>query len=206
MKSSQLFRLAGWSAYVSVAAMFAGGIVVTILIPGPLAKLENLTTIALALSMAPLALALHQLYRKTWPGLILAATLIGVVAMLTAAGAKLLVFIDAISPDGVARLLANLTFALIGIWLIVVGYLGWLSRILSTGLASAAVVAGVGQTLATTGFLITGPPSLSGPPPLWALVGGGMTIVAYPIWAISMGRWLLRQSTTDHRAESAAVS
>jgi hypothetical protein len=60
MKSSQLFRLAGWSAYVSVAAMFAGAIVVTtILIPGPLAKLENLTTIALALAMVPLALALY---------------------------------------------------------------------------------------------------------------------------------------------------
>jgi hypothetical protein len=206
MKSAQLFRLAGWSAYVSVAAMFAGGIVVTILIPGPLAKLENLTTIALALAMVPLALALYQLYRKSWPGLILAATLIGVVAMLTAAGAKLLVFIDTMSPDGVARLLANLTFALIGIWLIVVGYLGWLSRIPSTGLSSAAVVAGVGQTLTTTGFLITGPPSLSGDPPLWALVGGAMTIVAYPIWAISIGRWLLRQSTVDHRAESTAVS
>jgi hypothetical protein len=200
MKSSQLFRLAGWSAYVSVAAMFAGALVVTILIPGPLAKLENLTTIALALAMVPLALVLYQLYRKSWPGLILAATLIGVAAMLTAAGAKFLVFIDAISSEGVADVLDDLTFAFIGVWLVVVGYLGWLSRIPSSSLAAMAVIAGVGMILGTIGFLI------SEPPPLWALVGGGVTIVAYPIWAISIGRWLLRQSTAKHIAESAVVA
>jgi general stress protein CsbA len=200
MKSSQLFRLAGWSGYVSVVAMLAGGLVGIFLIPGPLAKLENLTTIALALAMAPLALALYQLHRKRWPGLILAATLIGVVAMLTAAGAKFLVFIDVISSEGVADVLASLTFTFIGVWLVVVGYLGWLYRIPSISLAAMAITAGVGMILGTTGFLI------SEPPPLWAMAGGGVTIVAYPIWAISIGRWLLRQSTAKHIAESAVVA
>lgn len=201
MKSSQLFRLAGWSAYMSVADMFGGGIVGILFIPGPLAKLENLTTIALALSMLPLALVLHQLYRKIWPGVILAATLLGVVAMLTAAANKFLVFIDAISSEGVADVLASLTFIFIGVWLVVVGYLGWCSRIPSTtGPAGVAVIAGMGMVLGTTGFLI------SEPPPLWALAGGGVTIVAYPIWAISMGRWLLRQPSTNQIAESVIVS
>jgi hypothetical protein len=126
--------------------------------------------------------------------------LIGVVAMLTAAGAKFLVFIDAISSEGVADVLDDLTFAFIGVWLVVVGYLGWLSRIPSSSLAAMAVIAGVGMILGTIGFLI------SEPPPLWALVGGGVTIVAYPIWAISIGRWLLRQSTAKHIAESAVVA
>lgn len=194
VKSAQLFRLAGWSAYVSVAAMVAGAIIVTIMDTGDtglLTKLENLTTIILAFAMLPLALVLHQLYRKTWLGLVLAATLLGVVAMLTAAGAKFLIFIDAISSEGVADVLDDLTFALIGGWLVIVGYLGWLSRKPSASLASVAVIAGVGQVLVTIGFLISEPPAL------WSLVGGGVTIVAYPIWAISMGRWLLRQPSTN---------
>lgn len=199
MKSAQLFRLAGWSAFISVAAMFAGAIVAIVMDTGLLTKVENLTTIALALSMAPLALALYQLYRKTWPGLILVATLIGIVAMLTAAGAKFLVFTDTISSQGVADVLDDLTFAFIGGWLVVVGYLGWLSRIPSAGLAVVAVLAGIGQILVTTGFLI------SEPPPFWALAGGGVTIVAYPVWAISLGRWLLRQPTTDPTAERAVT-
>lgn len=77
---------------------------------------------------------------------------------------------------------------------------GWLSRKPSASLASVAVIAGVGQVLVTIGFLISEPPAL------WSLMGGGVTIVAYPIWAISMGRWLLRQPSTNQIAESVIVS
>ena len=189
MTTPQLFRLAGWSAYLSVAAMFAAGIFPIISVNGLVGKLENLAAITLALSMLPLALVLHQLYNKPHPRIILAATLIGMIAMLVAAGVKSLILIDAISPEGVADLLDDLSFAVIGVWLILVGCLGWFSRTPAAGLAGMALIAGIGQVLVTSGFLI------SEPPPLWALAGGGVTVIAYPIWAITMGRWLLRSST-----------
>lgn len=189
MTTPQLLRLAGWSAYLSVAAMFAAGIFPIISVTGLVGKLENLAAITLALSMFPLALALHRLYRKPWQSLSTGALLMGVAAMLVAAGVKSLVLIDAISPEDVADLLDDLSFAVIGVWLILVGCLGWFSRTPSARLAGMALIAGIGQVFVTGGFLI------SEPPPLWALAGGGVTVIAYPIWAITMGRWLLRSST-----------
>ncbi|MCL4858789.1 MAG: hypothetical protein KJZ93_05255 [Caldilineaceae bacterium] len=189
MTTPQLFRLAGWSAYLSVAAMFAAGIFPIISVTGLVGKLENLAAITLALSMFPLALALHRLYQKCWQGLNMAVALMGAAAMLVAAGVKSLVLIDAISPEDVADLLDDLSFAVIGVWLILVGCLGWFSRTPSARLAGMALIAGIGQVFVTGGFLI------SEPPPLWALAGGGVTVIAYPIWAITMGRWLLRSST-----------
>lgn len=189
MTTPQLFRLAGWSAYLSVAALFAAGIFPIISVTGLVGKLENLSAITLALSMFPLALALHRLYRKCWQSLNMGAMLMGAAAMLVAAGVKLLVLIDVVSADGTASLLIDLMFALIGVWLIGVGYLGWLAKIPSANLSGVALFAGLGQVVVTSGFLI------ANPPPLWALAGGGVTVIAYPIWAITMGRWLLRSST-----------
>lgn len=188
MTTPQLFRLAGWSAYLSVAAMFAAGIFPIISVTGLVGKLENLAAITLALSMFPLALALHRLYCKPWQVLSMAPTLIGLGAMLMAAGVKFLVLIGAFSSEGIADVLDDLTFALIGAWLIGVGYLGWLSKIPSANLAGVALLAGLSQVVVTSGFLI------ANPPPLWALAGGGVTVIAYPIWAITIGRWLLRSS------------
>jgi hypothetical protein len=198
MKSTQLFRLAGWSAYLSVAAMFAAAVVVMTMptLTGLMARLENLATTIFALAMIPLALALYRLYRSHMPALVFAATLLGVLAMLTAASNKLLVLVGTLSSDGVADFLDDFTFLLIGIWLVVVGYAGWRAQTPAAGLA---ILAGLGQILITTGFLI------SEPPPVWAFLGGVLAIVGYPLWAVAIGRWLL-QGTADKtlpRAEAA---
>jgi hypothetical protein len=187
MKSTQLFRVAGWSAYLSVAAMFATAAVVMTMptLTGLMARLENIATSVFALAMVPLALALNRLYRSHLPALIVAATSLGVLAMLTAAGTKLLVLIGALSSEGVADFLDDLTFLLIGIWLVVVGYAGWRAQTPAAGLA---VLAGLGQILGTAGFLI------SEPPPVWAFLGGALALVGYPLWAIAMGRSLRRDA------------
>jgi hypothetical protein len=147
-------------------------------------KPGNLLTIVLALSMLPVALALHQRHRISQPDLSLAASLIGIVAMLAAASLQVLLLVGAVQPEGIAYVMDNVTFGLVGVWLILMAYLGRSSKTLAPDLVWLAVAAGLGIFLSTTGFL------LSNPPPVWAMAGGAVTIIAYPFWAVAVGRTL----------------
>ena len=169
--------------------MLGGAVLPIISVTGLIGKLGNLATLVLALSMIPLALALHQLHSGFKPGLSLAAALIGVLGMLSTTSLQFFLLLDIVQPTGVADRVDDISFAVIGVWLILSGHLGQRSRNVQAGLNGIAIFAGVGMILVTTGFLI------SEPPPLWGFAGGVLAIIAYPIWAISLGRKLLSDRT-----------
>jgi hypothetical protein len=191
MTKSPLFRYAGWSAYVSAAAtvvvfvtailFFAGG--------GPFGILNDISSVFQVLFMLPVALALYQLLRPSAQFLNTVALATGIVGMLVSGfGQSLLVF-------GIITYQQSLLFfpagAAIGIWLVLANVQALSSELLPRGLAWAGVLSGASYILTVAGFLLGGQQS-----PFFYM-GGLVLVIAYPIWAIWLGRMLLSDKLVE---------
>jgi hypothetical protein len=87
MNTSQLFRFAGWSAYVTAVADIIGFVSLFLFfaIGGPAGFINDIASVFLSLSLILPALAWHHLHRSLFPRLSLVNLAIGIIAMLTAA-------------------------------------------------------------------------------------------------------------------------
>lgn len=182
----QFFRFAGWSAYVSVAAMFASVLFVVFELGGVFDTLGGISTLILALSMLPIALALHRICRVSNPELSIVTVLIGAGAMLAAVSVQVLRLFGAVGLEE----LQSIPFAVIGLWLLFAGYLTYTTSALPRGLAWLSIAAGAGMVLVIAGFVV------SYPPPLWGFAGEIVFVIAYSIWAIWLGRLFLSGKLT----------
>ena len=194
MNNSLLRRIVGWSAYISAAATiltFLTGILY-FTIGQPFGSIQDFVSVLQVLFMIPIAIGLYRLMPFATASVSLFAMAVGILGMLiTAVGQGLLVLgrIDyptslRFFPGGVA----------IGIWLLVVSWLGRTNLFFSNGLARAGFAAGAGYIVTIAGFLWGGQES----PIFYA--GSLALVIGYAVWAIWLGRLLLSVGLSAHVA------
>lgn len=186
MTSTDVFRLAGWSAYLSAAATIVGfaTLIMFFSVGEPFGTANDISSVILASALLPLALAWYLIQRDDAPILSLIALIIGVCAMLSAGILQILLVFRVVQFE-LTRVAVPAAFAVVGAWLLLNSCLALASRTLPSGLAWMGVVAGMGYVLVIVGFLLGGQRH-----PLTA--GGGLTaVIGYPIWAIWIGGLLL---------------
>jgi hypothetical protein len=180
---NQLFRYAGWSAYISGITTIIGFVTLMIFftVGQPFGTINDISAVFVALSMIPVSIALYKLQQLHTKTLSLIATCIGIISMLVASITSILLIFRII--DFEQSLLPTLTaFGTIGIWLIMSSYVSLKNGQLPKRLSYLGIVAGVGYILSNLGFWLGGQQH-----PLLA-VGSLIAIFSYPIWAFWLGR------------------
>ena len=171
LSSKQIFHIAGWSAYLSAAAMIISIVLTSIVfaqgtvVPGTRTHnaLIEVFDVFAALSLIPLPIALHQLYRTNTPYLSRLVMLIGVAV-------------------GLAGTILSLLFVFEVLWFVDV-FAGFVYGLLAFSV-----------WMLLEAFLSC----RSNKPPggfVMALIGA--TIICYPIWAIWLGSVLLSKRAGD---------
>ncbi len=192
MKANRYFHYVGWSAYVNVAANIIGfvSLFAFFAVGGPAGIINDISSIFFSLSLIPLALTWHYLHRSLFPSLSLVVAIIGILAIITAAILQALLVFGVVELEQTLRsvLVAN---AVIGVWLILNGFLARISSTLPRGLAWWSIIAGIGLVLIIVGFWIGGQEH-----PL-TIIGGLVAFVGILIWAIWLGRLLLTGKVTS---------
>jgi hypothetical protein len=181
MNKSSLFRLAGWSAYLTAIATIIGFVtLITFFIVGePYGTINDISSVVIALSALPVLFSLYQLHRSAAPAVSLTAVIIGVIGALSAAVLQT-ILITTRQTYGNAT---TISFGVFGISLVMYGYLALADQTLPRRLAWLAIVAGIGYVLVNAGFIVGGENH-----PL-TYVGGLVSIIGYPAWAIGLGRF-----------------
>jgi hypothetical protein len=185
MSDTTLFRFAGWSAHISAIATVVGAITLVIFfsLGDPFGKINDVSSIIIAVTGIPILLALHKLHSAVSNGGSLAALVIGVVALLFAGAAQTLLVLGFIqfeqSPD------ATFGFGAFGVAIAMHGYLAWVKNVFPRGLAVWGMAAGIGYVLVALGFILGGPNH-----PL-TYAGGAAAVIAYPVWSLWLGRVFL---------------
>ncbi len=202
MNTTSLFRFAGWSAYVSAAATVLGLVflVVFFAIGQPFGTLNDFFGgVVLALSMMPVAIALHQTLRSRAANLSRLALFVGLSAMTVFAFASTAVILHTFGiitfaeprPGSGPFGLGLYAPGAIGIWLLLIGYLSIRHVSFPNKLGWVGVLAGAGYVVSILGF------ALGGAEHPFVAVGGLAGVVAYPIWAIWLGRIWLAAKTSN---------
>lgn len=183
MSNNNLYRFAGWSAYVSAGATIFGFItLITFFMAGePFGTMNDVSSVFISLSALPVLLALHQLHRSAAPTGSFIALIIGVLGALSAAVFQI-IFIVTRKTYGDS---VTLFYGVFGLSLAMYSYLALTDKVLPRGLAWFGIVAGIGYILVNTGFILGGENH-----PL-TYIGGLASIIGYPTWAIWLGRQLL---------------
>ena len=184
--NNNLFRFAGWSAYLSAAATIIGAITLVIFfsVGDPFGIMNDISSVIIGLTGIVILFALYQLHRSAAPVMSLVAFVIGSLAMLTASILQTLLV--AIRMD--FGEITTYAFGVFGASLVVYGYLVIANKTLPRGLGWWGIVAGLGFVLVVTGFIVSGPNH-----PL-TYIGGLVSVIAYPTWAIWLGRVLLKST------------
>jgi hypothetical protein len=149
-----------------------------------------------ALFMIPVAFALHDFGRQRSPGVSRAAVTVGIIAL---CGVALLELLPLVNPE-VSDILFMGPMGFVGVWLIVVNCL--VAGVLSKTLRIVGIVVGVGWVIEGASFFFLGGLAvLTNGPQAYAddvdfhngiAIGGVPGNLLYPIWAILLGRKLLR--------------
>jgi hypothetical protein len=182
---SNLFRLAGWSAYISAIATVVGAITLVIFfsLGEPFGTINDVSSIIIAIMGILVLLALHRLHSAVSNAGSLAALVIGVVGLLFAGAAQTMLVLRLIpfeqTPD------SSFGFSAFGVAIAVHGYLAWVRNVFPRGLTVWGMVAGIGYVLVSLAFVLGGPDH-----PL-TYAGGAAAVIAYPVWAIWLGRVFL---------------
>jgi len=187
MTSRTFLRFAGWGALSSTLAIV---LMVATAILGSTLRLGNTFSVVVVILMALLivvALALYLILRSAAPAMSLAATAIGILAMLMTGVAHVLAMAGALSPDQFYTTGEGIGPAGIGLWLLLVNYLAARSKALPRGLTWIGLIAGAGWLLSGVGALIGESQTLP-----FSIGPLGIFVVS-PIWAIWLGRRLLAQ-------------
>jgi hypothetical protein len=194
MSTHQLFRYAGWSAYLHAVANIAGLVSLMLFFSAgqPFGTIDDCASVCFALLLIPLALTLHLLHRSLFPPLSLVVATIGILAMITAALLQVLLVAGVVHFEQTlgAVLAAN---GIIGVWVMSNGMLARAGSTLPGGLAWVSIVAGIGLVPVIVGFWLGGQQH-----PL-STAGGLVASIGLLIWAIWFGRLLLSGRVTPPR-------
>jgi hypothetical protein len=181
----QLFRYAGWSAYVSATATILTFVsaISFFSLGQPFGTLNDIASVFQVVFMLPLALVLYRLSRPHGQRLSFLAAALGVGGMLVGGAVQSLLVAGVLTYQQTVQFFP--AGSAIGGWLILSSYLSLSSHVLPRALAWAGVLAGVGYGLTVAGFLLGGYQN----PVFYA--GGLLTVISYSTWAFWLGRVLL---------------
>ena len=196
MNDGQMIQITGWAAYVSAAASIIGFITIIIffMIGQPWGSINDFTgSVVLGLSVIFLVWGLHSLMPARQPALNTLALVIGIIGglgMAVAGAAVLLKTFGVITfpeprPGSGPYGLGTYAPMVLGAWLILFNGLALTGGKLPSVLSWIGVAAGIGFVVTLIGFISSGPES-----PITA-IGGLLTAIGYPVWAIWLGRLLL---------------
>jgi len=212
-------RLAGWSALLSGIVDLVGFVFLILFFaleapqilqsgePGtpPLfGTLNDASFVLVALFLVPVALALHEQLRTQAPTGTWVALVIGLCGMLVAVVVQALYVPRVIATAQQAPSL-NLSLGLIGLWLLLVNLFGRASA-WPRGLRGLGLLVGVCLLLLPVTYFAGGGAALlddasAGLSNPLVIVGFAMGMLglglAFPIWAIWMGRWFLNRPVGD---------
>jgi len=187
MTQFDLARYAGWSAYLSAAATILG--IATLLAfftrGEPFGTWNDILSIVIALSMIVILFELDRLHRPVAPAVSLTVLSIGVIALLIAVVFQALLIVKVIVFAQTA-VIVPLAFGVFGAALMIYSYFSLANQLLPGRLAILGLIAGAGYVLVITG-LILNPEGEH----FLATIGGLITVIGYPAWAIWFGRLLL---------------
>lgn len=187
--NSNLFRLAGWSAYLSAIATLAAfaTLIIFFAVGDPFGIINDAITVIGCTILIPVLLALYQLHHVHTPAASLGALMVGIIAVLFAGTLQaLLVF--KVSTYAQTALPVPLAYGMFGLSLAYSNYLAYVHETFSRKLAMWGVVTGIGYLVTTLGFILGGQTH-----PL-TYVGGLTAIIAAPVWSIWIGRVWLRDA------------
>jgi len=182
MNSTRLLRYAGWSAYVSAAAIIIAFVTLILFfsIGEPFGTINDTASVFQVLFMLPLALLLYRINADNVRLLNVVTMILGIVGIIIAAvGQSLLVIRIITYQQSLSFLPAG---AAIGVWLVLISYEASIRRLIPRRLAWAGILAGIGYLVTVVGFLFGGQES----PIFYA--GGLILVVSYPLWAFWFGR------------------
>jgi hypothetical protein len=177
-----LSAVAAWCAFLSGFSTVA--CIVTLILffirDEPWGLLTDAISVINALSSMPVLLVVYRRHRAFAPTIGRLALAIGLFGLAGAAVDQILL----LSSVGDVRPTAPIAFGLFGVALVVFGFLARAEGSRPAGLSIVGTIAGVGYVLINLGFLLGGERHpLSG-------IGGGISVLAYPVWAIWLGRIL----------------
>lgn len=181
------FNLAGWSAVLNgVTSIISTVTLLTFFaIGGPFGTINDGNSVLWALTFLPLALLFYGMHRDLNGALNAGTTVAGIAAMIIFAISQFLLTIGLVRFEQTFTLVLIMG-GIIGIWLIVQGFLALGTHLLPTRLIWLMIAFGASFVLSMIGFLIGGWES--------PLAAGGFLIGAIlgPIWAFWLARLLLR--------------
>lgn len=186
-----ILSLAAWAAVLNGAATILSTIslIVFFAVGGVWGPISDGASVLWALSLLPLVLLLYGMHRPFASSLSLLVAAAGVGAILLFASLQSLLVVGVVSFEQTVGTVLALT-GVIGIWLLVNGLLSLVALSLPSGLAWAAVVAGIAYLLSAVGF------GLGGQEHPLAAVGFLVAAVAGPLWTF----WLARLLANGHPA------
>ena len=182
MYSTRLLRYAGWSAYLSAAAIIIGFVMLILFfsVGEPFGTINDAASVFQVLFMLPLVLMLYRINTENPRLLNVVAMTVGIVGIIiSAVGQSLLVIRVITYQQSLAFLPAG---AAIGVWLLLISYQASTSRLLPRRLVWAGILAGIGYLVTVVGFLFGGQDSLV------FYAGRLILVVSYPVWALWLGR------------------
>jgi hypothetical protein len=183
MEPNPLFQVCGWISYLSAVATLLTLVtgILFFTVGKPFGQINDISSVFQVLLMIPLAIMFVQLSPSSI--LKLLAALIGIAGMLVSALGQSLLVIGRIDFEASTRFFP--AGGAIGMWLIAICALALGSSQLPPLLAWIGVLAGAGYIATVIGFLWGGQENAL------FYIGGFVSGIAYPAWAIWLGHLLL---------------
>lgn len=175
--TAALLRTIGWLTIAGAVIMIVSLVFLIMFFSRgePYGTLNDITSVLLVLLMLPVLIFFLNMLRSTDPTLTIGATAIGVLGIAvtsivqTMLIARLMPYEQTVAPNMIGG-------GMIGAWLIVINWLARQRDLESGVLPWFGIAAGIGYVLLVIGFTLGGQDH-----PLFQ-AGGGLTVLAYPIW------------------------
>ena len=186
MENKPIFRVAGWCGYIAAGATIVGFItfVIFLILGDPFGIMNDIASVIIALTSIPILLVLHQLHRVNYAGASWIGLLLGIAALIVAAVTQTMLVLNVIEYKQTVP--ATIGFGVFGISLMIYGYLSRIGESFPRKISTWGIFAGLGYFLVVIGILLGQQNH-----PL-SYVGGLMSVIAFPTWAIMLGNHFLR--------------
>jgi hypothetical protein len=189
MNETAFLRFAGYSAYFNAIVFILSLVALMIFfsIGGIWGRINDSLSIIWMLSYLPLAVALFLINRSVNTPVSLISSLVGIAAALAFVVMQILLVMGQVRFEQTFAATLSMT-ALVGLFVLVHGFLGRAGQTLPSGLTWVMIIYGIASVVGAIGFQIGGEQH-----PL-AMIGLLLTAVSGLVWVIWFGRLLLSKA------------
>ncbi len=185
MENKTLNQFTGWCAYIAAGATIFGFVtfVIFFIVGDPFGVMNDIASVVIGLTSIPILIALHNLHKTKYAPLSWATLSIGIVSLIVAVATQTMLVMKIIKYEQTVP--ATIGFGIFGVSLMLFGYMSYTQSTFTRKVAVWGIFAGLGYFLVVVGFLLGQQNH-----PL-SYVGGLISVIAFPTWAIMLGRhWL----------------